>query len=262
MERVMVESSGKRRFFIYAPPLKGARPSRRKPPALPFREAETWQCSVYYYWWEYLRRHDGYRRTCEAGGKGAHAALYADMGNVHEGDFWSWWVKHDVLFAEPKPREVSVVSKGQDIDHSVKDVIYLSVPLENTLKLSTLQFRRLIEKKLVRRDRRNMPSEARYKVATKPILPSLHMHLKVWDARRDNPDATLDELADMTGVSINHVVNGETIAGRASINRPADDIRKVIKRRKELAVQRHLRIAEQYIENVVERGTFPLRSKR
>lgn len=258
----MAETSRKRRFFIYAPPLKGTRPSRRKPPAPPFPNAEPWQCSVYYFWWEYLRRHEGYRATCEAGGKGAYAALYADMGNVHEGDFWSWWVKHDVLFAEPMPREVAVVAKGQNINHAARDVIYLSVPLENTLKLSTLQFRRLIEKKLVKRDRRNMPSEARYKVATKPILPSLHVHLKVWDTRRDNPDATLEELADMTGVDYNHVVNGETLAIRAINRLPDHDIRMVLKRRKELVVQRHLRIAEQYIENVAEHGTFPLRSKR
>lgn len=184
------------------------------------------------------------------------------MGNVHDGDFWSWWVKHDMLFAEPKPREITVVTKELGVDHSAEDVIYLSVPLENTLKLSTLQFRRLIEKKLVKRDRRNMPSEARYKVAAKPILPSLHLHLKVWDARRSNPDATLEELADIAQVYYSHVVNGETLAGRASINRPADDIRRVLKRRKELVVQRHLRIAEQYIENVVEQRTFPLRSKR
>ena len=77
-----------------------------------------------------------------------------------------------------------------------------------------------------------------------------------------NPDATLEELADRTGVYYSHIVNGETLGSRALNRLPDDDIRKVLKRRKELVVQRHLRIAEQYIENVAEHGTFPLRSKR
>ena len=88
------------------------------------------------------------------------------------------------------------------------------------------------------------------------------MHLRVWDARRDNPDATLEQLADIAEVSYNHHVKGETLAIRAINRYPDDDIRKALKRRKELAVQRHLRIAEQYIQNVAERETFPLRSSR
>ena len=88
------------------------------------------------------------------------------------------------------------------------------------------------------------------------------MHLRVWDARRDNPDATLEQLADIAEVSYNHDVKGESLGTRALLRLPDDDIRKVLKRRKELAVQRHLRIAEQYIQNVAEKETFPLRSSR
>lgn len=87
------------------------------------------------------------------------------------------------------------------------------------------------------------------------------MHLKVWDARRDNPDSTLEELADIAGVKVNEIVNNETLT--TPLNRYSDDyIRRVVKRRKELAVQRHLRIAEQYIQNVAEQETFPLRTSR
>src|SRR5208282_6206767 len=63
-----------------------------------------WNNSVYYLWWEFLRRHDGYKRTCENGGKGEYEKLYADFGNVHEGNFREWWTKDDRgarLFAEP-----------------------------------------------------------------------------------------------------------------------------------------------------------------
>ena len=38
-----------------------------------------WDNSVYYLWWEFLRRHDGYKETCENGGKGKYAKLYARL---------------------------------------------------------------------------------------------------------------------------------------------------------------------------------------
>ena len=74
-------------FFVYAPPLKGTRPSNRRAVEPPYQGAPAWKCSVYYYWWEYLRHHEGYRQTCESAGRGKYADLYADFGNVHEGNF-------------------------------------------------------------------------------------------------------------------------------------------------------------------------------
>ena len=104
-------------------------------------------------------------------------------------------------------------------------------------------------------------SKALYPVATKPILPSLHEHLLVWDARLSNPNAKDYELADLVGLRINHVVNGETVAIRKSLNLKYDQIQGVLRRRKQLLVQRHLRIAEQYIHHV-GLGRFPYRTNR
>ena len=60
---------------------------------------------------------------------------------------------------------------------------------------------------------------------------------------------------------MNEVVNGETVAELKAEDLPTRDLERVIKRRKQLAVQRHLRIAEQYIEHVVV-GEFPKRWRR
>lgn len=260
--RAMSRKSEKSVFFVYAPPLLGVRKSRRKAPQPGNKTSERWKWSVFYYWWEYLRRHEGYRETCEAGGIGQFAKLYADFGDVHSCDFWSWWKSHSHLFSEPEARKAEPFDPSDMQEDDQGDFIYIRIPRENPLKLTLRQVTRIVKPKLVKRDSRKIVTQARYKVATKPLLPSLDMHLRVWDARRDNPDATLEDLADIAEVSINHVVNGETLAGRASIDRPADDIRKVLKRRKELAVQRHLRIAKQYIQNVAEQAKFPLRSSR
>ena len=66
-----------RKFFIYAPPPKGVRLSKRVPPQAPYSDAESYKISVYYYWWQYLRRSKLCKRTCENNGKGKLAKLYA-----------------------------------------------------------------------------------------------------------------------------------------------------------------------------------------
>jgi hypothetical protein len=244
-------------FFVYAPPLKGTRPSNRRAVEPPYKGAPSWKCSVYYYWWEYLRRHDGYRQTCESAGRGKYADLYADFGNVHGGDFWDWWTEHAELFAEPPIRHVSV-------EHSVstdQNTLTFSVPLENKLSVSMKQIRRLLEPQVQKAARKKTQSLAKYPVATKPVLRTLHEHLSVWDAKQQNPTAHDSELADIARISVNEVVDSETVAELRADDLPTRDLERVIKRRKQLVVQRHLRIAEQYIENVIN-NKFPLRVSR
>ena len=105
------------RHFSFKHPLFRARRST---------SGDWWENSVYYLWWEFLRRHDGYKRTCENGGKGEYEKLYADFGNVHEGTFREWWTKNDRgarLFAEPPmpssvraltPKEIKELPEGWD----------------------------------------------------------------------------------------------------------------------------------------------------
>ena len=60
---------------------------------------------------------------------------------------------------------------------------------------------------------------------------------------------------------MNEVVDGETVAELRVEDLPTRDLERVNKRRKQLAVQRHLRIAEQYIKHVAL-GEFPRREGR
>lgn len=60
--------------------------------------------SVYYWWYEYLKRNVDYRNTCQNKGIGKCSALYDLFGDVHDISFRQWWTKDDrgaVLFAEP-----------------------------------------------------------------------------------------------------------------------------------------------------------------
>ena len=118
-------------------------PLRHFPFAHPlFRQEQStsgvrWNNSVYYLWWEFLRRHEGYKETCENGGKGKYEKLYADFGNVHEGTFREWWTKDDRgarLFAEPPLPNNVVALTPKELDALPEDwdagsLLVVAIPL-------------------------------------------------------------------------------------------------------------------------------------
>jgi hypothetical protein len=258
-----------RRFFIYAPPLKGTRVSKRKPPNPPYKDASTWQCSVYYYWWQYLRRHEGYRQCCLKSGKGRYAKLYADFGNIHaHDDFWRWWSKegHSELFCEPTARQIRVFDENSVVEHTLStDTLLMEIPLEVRTSYLVARFRKALKEHEARAKAAKRISRARYPVATKPVLTSLHQHLVVYDARAAHPKAKLYELYDMVerdaGLYVSESVEGETVAALKKLDLPYNDILKIVRQRKSNLVRRHLRIAEQYIEGTGQ-GQFPFRLVR
>ena len=63
------------------------------------------------------------------------------------------------------------------------------------------------------------------------MLRTLHEHLLVWDAKQQNPKANDSELADIAGISVNEVVNGETVAELRAEDLPTRDLVRVTKRR-------------------------------
>lgn len=258
-----------KRFFIYAPPLKGVRPSKRAQPNPPYKGAPSWKCSVYYYWWEYLRRHDGYRQTCLNDGKGTFAALYADFGNVHaHDDFWRWWSKeaHSELFCEPTARKIRVLDKKSVVEHTLSEhTLIMEVPLEVRSAYLVSWFRKTLSDNAAAAKAAKRISRARYPVTTKPVLTSLHQHLVVWDAYIANPMLKLHELYDLVeheaGLYVSQVVDGDTVANLKKLDLPYNDLLRIIRNRKANTVKRHLRIAQQYIEHVAQ-GHFPYRTHR
>ena len=252
--------ASKRRFFLYAPPLKGTRPSKRKPPKAPFKAAKPWQVSVFYYWWEYLRRHEGYAQTCRDGGKGEYRKLYLDFGNVHEGSFWDWWRTHQQLFDEPLPPPIRVIAKGEQLE-PYKNGITIEVSLDQRLSLTIRQVQRLLAGKVVPPQNEKLASKARYPVHTNPVLASLHKCLVTWDLHKAHPTWTLFLIHDylngkITEEGIDLYLSTKDLKGRAAIAGSSDS-----RITKSMAVRRDIRIAKQYIENV-GKGEFPKRSTR
>ena len=234
--------TGKSLHFKYAPPLKGTRKSKRVLPTPPYTNAPLYKHSVFYYWWEYLRRHKGYEKTCKAGGKGAYKNLFSDFGNVHEhDDFRLWWNSHAHLFSEPQSRKIECLETCSTLR---KGSINVSVPLEVSTGYLVKLFKEVLrEHKEEAKTARNK-SLARYTVAAKPVLRSLHLHLIVWDIKQSDPSLKHYEIAELAGIRIYN-------------DRNKIEVRKTLA----VTISRHLRIANQYIENIVS-GEFPKRDRR
>ena len=79
--------------------------------------------------------------------------------------------------------------------------------------------------------------------------------------KQSNPKIHEADLADLAGIAVSDRVYGETVTKLKAAKLPFSDVERTVRRRKQLAFQRHLRIAEQYIYNV-GRGRFPLRDGR
>jgi hypothetical protein len=246
--------------FPSVPPYFAGAPPRQGQLQPPFDGAERWKCSVYYFWWEYLRRHEGYRTTCANGGNGEFANLFRDFGDIHSTDFPTWWWQHLQLFTV-----VSDVRVTRDAASARKKLrpghLLIEIPFARTTTQMVRVFRHELEDVMRAGLRVKMLDAIRYVPAARCYLPSLYDHLSVWDARQQNPTASPAELADLIDLYVKLPYELEEIQGLRDDGLPVRDLERLNSRAKQLAVQRHLRIAHQYIENV-GLGQFPVRNGR
>lgn len=184
-------------YFAYAPPmsvLDNANDPDR--PNLPYPNAELWQRSVYYYWWLFLRENPDYWETCEQGGLGPLAELYRDFGDVRGGDFMAWWVAGGRdLFREPEAEGVQVI-KWNPYEYHGQSNILLSVPFTGDLERTLKEIRALLEPEFAALRLTRGPSLARYPVASKPVLSTLHRRWRVLRMRREHPEIRGAEIYD------------------------------------------------------------------
>lgn len=184
--------------------------------------------------------------------------LYRFFGNVHAADFHTWWWDHYLLF--------TFVSEAQDIALSEKmylesEGIFLHVGYSRSRTEMVNSVRAVLNR--VRPDRMEREIRKLYRCypVGRPRLRALHEHLLVWDARQNHPQVEDADLAEMVGLTGLDRYDTATIAELQASGDYVADLMRVNRRTKQLAVQRHLRIAQQYIDNVVQ-AEFPLRSGR
>jgi len=187
------------RYFRYAPPMTNLDDTtdddRPKPP---FYGAPLYMCSVYYYWWAFLKLNEDYIQTCEAAGIGPCAELYADFGDVRSDDFKRWWIDTGRdLFAEPADDDIAVVTHTDQLN-SDKNRVVLSIPVTGDMNRTLAELRKLLQH-IFNQNRKNQTKKslAIRQPHTKPVLSSLHKQLMLLKARKANKNANLPELAEI-----------------------------------------------------------------
>lgn len=216
-----------------------------------------WEESPYYLWWEFLRRHDGYRRTCLKGGGGKYGALYKDFGDVHSCSFKEWWTQDGRgahLFAEP-PSPVGVVALS---DEEVLDLIktgrddrtlLVAIPLDYRRRTLTKALKSILESHQGRKrgEKQVNRSRALYPLAHAPDAAALKTTLQCYDLRTQNPSMPLWQIAQTVGVSTR--LTQSELAGKGG--HVADK-----KASMTAGVSRKLKHAQAIIE-AVAKGIFP-----
>lgn len=231
-------------YYRYAPPpspsdLYDEKTTRR--PKRPRDDYERYERSVYYFWWAYLRENEGYMECCDHGGAGPFAKLYRDFGDIRDHDFMRWWDgKGRFLFCEPLERMVRAHQPDQSgvlaIERATGHLV-VSFPVDGNLDRIMDEIRQLVGRERADVTLETNWAQARYPVATKPVLSSLHTHLRIWRLRRDNPDVTLDRIAELSELTFTPKTDNPE--------------------QRSIIVRRYIRKAQSAIE-YVGRGIFPV----
>jgi hypothetical protein len=242
--------------FKHAPPSFCFSSGKKKAPNPPYRGAPSWKCSVYYYWWLYLRYNQDYHDTCANGGIGACTDLYRDFGNIYGQTFRAWWASHENLFTEPMAAALTTDAYNFGDGAQIVDVqIDLSLGAEAVERsLKDLHAQLLFPERVAL-----YRSAAIYPVARRPVLINLHRHLAVYKLRKRYPEMKDEDIADRVGHHAAAQSNGISRSYMQRLGHSTHEIDIELRRAKRKAVQHDLRCAHLLIDGVA-RGEFPVRT--
>ena len=162
------------------------------------KATEPFKNSVYYLWWEFLRRSEAYKKCCKSGGDGKLKNIYRDFGDVFATDFKSWWQTNERgsnLFAEQLPPKFQTIKVLPD-EVTINQVMVLQVPMALPKRLLMTEFQKLLNAHHAgkRGRRNNVSSTARYQVTGHIDTDALQKCLRVYDMKIANPKMPLWEI--------------------------------------------------------------------
>lgn len=159
------------------------------------KATEPFKNSVYYLWWQFLRRSDAYKKCCASVGKGKLKNIYQDFGDVFATDFKTWWQQNGrgaFLFAEQLPPKMKLIDVMPDVSVSGQ-VLVVQVPLALPKRFLTAEFQKLLNAHHAGKKgrRNNESSTARYPVTGHIDTDALQKCLRVYDMKCANPKMPL-----------------------------------------------------------------------
>jgi hypothetical protein len=212
----------------------------------------AWENSVYYWWFEYLKRNEDYLECCENGGEGKLANLYKDFGDIRTITFKKWWMEDQrgaELFADPSPEDtVRTLNEGERV-LSKSEALTISFPINLPKNLLEKRFKQIldIEHKGKRGVQLAKKSRAKYRFNGQPNIEGLRVALQVYDFKKANPDMRLFDIGNaLPRFQLQQkFVHGETYSER-------EDKKNILS----ATVGRYLKRVADRIENVAK-GKFP-----
>ena len=216
-------------YFRYAPPftsLDTASDSRRLSP--PYVRAPNHECSMYFYWWAFLRENDAYIACCENGGEGPMADLYADFGDVRDDSFMDWWIDGGrLLFCEPLEDAATILHEIPR-SHDGEKRVLISVPVDGDLDRITAEIRTAMGDYRRSRHIDDMrESRARYQIMATAKLQSLYRQLRVYQMKKADSAIGNKAIADAIGIgSVSGEYNPNSVI--AAVSRYYSDACKLI----------------------------------
>ncbi len=216
----------------------------------------SWQRSVYFWWYEYLRRNQDYKQCCEQGGQGKLTQLYADFGDVHALDFKQWWTEGNrggILFTEQavedRLRELTPDQAANLGNWNKNDFMVVLVPLSQTKRHLSQRFTTLLKHRHegARGKRMLAKTTAKFKLAGQFTIESLRATLAAYDLKMADPKMPLWRIALEAGLA--KAVQKQR-AG--SIYEPDADQKNALN----VAASRALKRAKAMIANTAK-GVFP-----
>jgi len=147
--------------------------------------------SIYYLWFEYLKRSEKYKTACANNGKGM-AKLYKDFGNIFEHEsvegFWSWWnEKGQYLFGIEATQEIVEFDSADEVV-GYEDYKLIAIPKNITATTIKKRLNKLVD---------DMKSElkptaeqtAKYSIAQNKVdVESLKSCLMAYDLKQKGTD--------------------------------------------------------------------------
>lgn len=147
----------------------------------------AWEGSVYYWWWQYLRRNQDYLETCANDGRGKLEATYKEFGDVRSDDFKAWWSgggRGGRLFANPRAEDSIRVLGPNETALGCDEVLTVSIPLNLPRKMIEQRLKKLLDAHHTGKRGYQLAkkSTARFRVHGQPNVPALAQGLLVYDA--------------------------------------------------------------------------------
>lgn len=176
------------RHFQFTPPTFGS-DKNPKPPS-------AWTKSLYYWWWEYLKRNTHYHELID---NGSDSTICHDFGDVRNKSFKDWWKEGNrcvYLFAEPLAK-VTKLEVG-DVISNDPVVLTLSLPLTLPKEHLRKRFEDYLKKHHSGKSgvQNYKSSQARYHFSGQPNLEALKRGLELYDLHIANPKLSLLEISE------------------------------------------------------------------